>query len=145
VVLTVKYRIPDNPLLPGKTHGSKIVQGILPGGLTSHSGTFIDHFAKASSRQHATSSRASTARSIHLCRSTALSKLQAILLRLSITAPLAIVTGCLPTFTTEAASGLGTNAGQDWALRAFFKLNSPTIVGVTFRNVSLIFPVLLFA
>jgi len=55
-----------------------------------------------------------------------MSKLQAILLRLSAAAPIATMTGCYPTFATESASGLGTHAGQDQALRAFFKLNLPT-------------------
>jgi len=31
VVLTVKYRIPDNLLLPGNVPGAKMDPGILPG------------------------------------------------------------------------------------------------------------------
>jgi len=49
-------------------------------------------------------------------------------------APIAIITGCYPTFTTESASGLGTNTGQEQALHAFFKLNLPTTVWVIFRT-----------
>ena len=51
------------------------------------------------------------------------SKLQAVLQPSSTNAPLA---GCLPTFTTESASGFGTNTGQDWVLRGVLKANKPT-------------------
>jgi len=48
VVLTVKYRIPDNLLLPGNVPGAKMDPGILPGLTTMHSGTTIDHLLATS-------------------------------------------------------------------------------------------------
>jgi len=101
--------------------------GILPGPTAMHPGTYIDHFFFGKCHQDNTLQvLLVVARSFHPCRS---KRIQAT----GYSAALQCYctssgsnTGCLPTFMTESATGFGTNTGQDWALRCFFKLNLPT-------------------